>query len=75
MRTVISVCSLIGVVAIGWQYLQLAATKTAVESSLVDATRELKMANAQVSELSAPKSQSNPNWLEDRTRNWQSPLK
>lgn len=63
----LTVCSLIGLLALSWRYRELAATKAATEASLVEATKELDKARAELSGQNTPRPK--PDWSQKSIRN------
>ena len=77
MRTLITFCSLAAALWLGWERWKLADEKEKTEVHLEDVTRELEAANARIAQLSnaKPAPASKTNWVEERNRNWKSPLR
>ena len=84
MRTLIIICSLVGLACLAWQYPDFAAGRAASEArsaqlaaeldkaraQIAEVTKELEMANAQIAQLSGQKPQAGAktNWIQERIR-------
>ena len=81
MKAIITICSLLAALVLGWQHNDLSEAKVAAEAKAADAKNELdrtrsalEAANIRIADLSAPKPAEKSNWVEERNRNWTSPL-
>ena len=90
MRTLIILCGLAATAFFAWQYPKMNEEKTAAQSRLDEATKqlserereistarnELEAINARIAALSrVPRPPvSKPNWVDQRNSNWNSPL-
>ena len=76
MKILLAVCSLGAALYLGSQYEQQRAAKAAPESHATEASTELADGNARLGANEQATAQPTPkaNWLEERNRNWQSPL-
>ena len=74
MKTLFAVCSLIGVLTLGWHYRELAGATEVAQGRLAAVNKELEMAHAKIAELNKSKPTLKPNWIAERTLDWQSPL-
>ena len=78
MRALINICSLCVILYLGWQHHALSEARTEAEARLENLDRHLTetknmllAANAQL----RAKPALNPNWIDERNKNWKSSLK
>ncbi len=68
MKMLITLCSLVAAIVLGWRYNESEKAREAAEA-------QINAANAKLDELSIkPAPTPKPNWIEERNRNWASPL-
>ena len=82
MKTLLLFCLTAVSIFLAWQRQDFLDGKTAAETKVLELTNELEnerkandVANARIAQLSnQPKPTPRPNWIEEKNRNWQSPL-
>ena len=82
MKIFLMFCLMAGAIFLAWQRQDFLDGKTAAEAKVLELTNEVEkerkandVANAKIAQLTnQPKPTPRPNWIEERNRNWQSPL-